>query len=216
MPLLLSERDHIGIKVKASPEPFKPLEETIDKVTLAGMVNVFSGVKYWHGFMVDENKLIDKVPLNDETDTHKIASILAAEVEPGDVLCLYGDLGVGKTSFARAFIRTLTSGDEIVPSPTYTIIQNYYVKRNNVNLEILHADLYRISCETEISELGLDEAFLKGISLIEWPEIARSLLPQNRLEVHIRFGKGIGERCMELFGPDRWLSIRRSIASLSK
>lgn len=216
MPLLLSERNHIGIKVKASPEPFKPLEETIDKVTLARMANVFSGVKYRHGFMVDENKLIDKVPLNDETDTHKIASILAAEVEPGDVLCLYGDLGVGKTSFARAFIRTLTSGDEIVPSPTYTIIQNYYVKRNNVNLEILHADLYRISCETEISELGLDEAFLKGISLIEWPEIARSLLPQNRLEVHIRFGKGISERCMELFGPDRWLSIRRSIASLSK
>ena len=216
MPLLLSERNHIGIKVKASPEPFKPLEETIDKVTLAGMANVFSGVKYRHGFMVDENKLIDKVPLNDETDTHKIASILAAEVEPGDVLCLYGDLGVGKTSFARAFIRTLTSGDEIVPSPTYTIIQNYYVKRNNVNLEILHADLYRISCETEISELGLDEAFLKGISLIEWPEIARSLLPENRLEVHIRFGKGISERSMELFGPDRWLSIKRSIASLSK
>ena len=214
--MLLSERNHIGIKAKASPKPFKPLEETIDKVTLAGMANVFSGVKYRHGFMVDENKLIDKVPLNDETDTHKIASILAAEVEPGDVLCLYGDLGVGKTSFARAFIRTLTSGDEIVPSPTYTIIQNYYVKRNNVNLEILHADLYRISCETEISELGLDEAFLKGISLIEWPEIARPLLPQNRLEVHIRFGKGIGERCMELFGPDRWLSIRRSIASLSK
>tara|TARA_Y100000588_G_scaffold89985_1_gene96570 strand:- start:870 stop:1514 length:645 start_codon:yes stop_codon:yes gene_type:complete len=214
--LLLPERNHIGIKAKASPKPFKPLEEIIDKVTLAGMANVFSGVKYRHGFMVDQNKLIDKVPLNDETDTHKIASILAAEVEPGDVLCLYGDLGVGKTSFARAFIRTLTSGDEIVPSPTYTIIQNYYVKRNNVNLEILHADLYRISCETEISELGLDEAFLKGISLIEWPEIARSLLPQNRLEVHIRFGKGIGERCMELFGPDRWLSIRRSIASLSK
>ena len=214
--MLLSERDHIGIKVKASPEPFKPLEETIDKVTLAGVANVFSGVKYRHGFMVDENKLIDKVPLNDETDTHKIASILAAEVEPGDVLCLYGDLGVGKTSFARAFIRTLTSGDEIVPSPTYTIIQNYYVKRNNVNLEILHADLYRISCETEISELGLDEAFLKGISLIEWPEIARSLLPENRLEVHIRFGKGISERSMELFGPDRWLSIKRSIASLSK
>ena len=214
--MLLSERNHIGIKAKASPKPFKPLEETIDKVTLAGMANVFSGVKYRHGFMVDQNKLIDKVPLNDETDTHKIASILAAEVEPGDVLCLYGDLGVGKTSFARAFIRTLTSGDEIVPSPTYTIIQNYYVKRNNVNLEILHADLYRISCETEIFELGLEEAFLKGISLIEWPEIARSLLPQNRLEVHIRFGKGISERCMELFGPDRWLSIRRSIASLSK
>ena len=63
---------------------------------------MFSGVKYRHGFMVDQNKLIDKVPLNDETDTHKIASILAAEVEPGDVLCLYGDLGVGKTSFARA------------------------------------------------------------------------------------------------------------------
>ena len=58
-------------------------------------------------------------------------------------------------------------------------------------------------------------SLLKGNFFEEWPEIARPLLTQNRLEVHIRFGKGIGD-VVELFGPDRWLSIRRSIASLSK
>ena len=142
--------------------------------------------------MID-NQLIDKFPLQGEKDTHRIASLISAEVEPGDVICLNGDLGVGKTSFARAFIRTLTADDEPVPSPTYTLIQHYHAKRNKVGLEIFHVDLYRISCHSEIEELGLEDALGIGVSLIEWPEIARSLLPQNRLEVHIRFGKGISE-----------------------
>ena len=75
--------------------------------------------------MID-NQLIDQFPLKGEKDTHRIASLLSAEVEPGDVICLNGDLGVGKTCFARAFIRTLTADDEPVPSPTYTLIQHYH------------------------------------------------------------------------------------------
>jgi len=160
--------------------------------------------------MID-NKLMYKIPLKAEKDTHRIASLLAAEVEPGDVICLNGDLGVGKTSFARAFIRALTSDDETVPSPTYTLIQNYYAKRDNICLEIFHVDLYRLSCHSEIEELGLKEALGGGISLIEWPELAMPFLPQDSLEIHLQFGKGVSERYMDLFGSSRWLSLAHSI-----
>jgi len=160
--------------------------------------------------MID-NKLMDRIPLKAEKDTHRIASLLSAEVEPGDVICLNGDLGVGKTSFARAFIRALTSDDETVPSPTYTLIQNYYAKRDNISLEIFHVDLYRLACHSEIEELGLKEAFGVGISLIEWPELAMPFLPQDSLEIYLQFGKGVSERYMDLFGSSRWLSLAHSI-----
>ena len=160
--------------------------------------------------MID-NQLVNKFPLKAEKETHRVASLLSTEVEPGDVICLNGDLGVGKTSFARAFIQALTSEDEPVPSPTFTLIQHYNVKRNKVRLEIFHVDLYRISCHSEIEELGLKEAFGAGISLIEWPELAMPFLPQDRLEVYLQFGKGVSERYMDLFGSSRWLSLAHSI-----
>ena len=160
--------------------------------------------------MID-NQLIDKFPLEGEKDTHRIASLLSAEVEPGDVICLNGDLGVGKTSFARAFIRTLTADDEPVPSPTYTLIQHYHAKRNKVGLEIFHVDLYRISCHSEIEELGLEDALGIGVSLIEWPELSIPALPRDRLEIHLQFGKGASERYMDMFGSSRWLSLAYSI-----
>ena len=160
--------------------------------------------------MID-NQLIYKFPLEGEKDTHRIASLLSAEVRPGDVICLNGDLGVGKTSFARAFIRALTSDDEPVPSPTYTLIQHYHAKRNKVGLEIFHVDLYRISCHSEIEELGLEDALGMGVSLIEWPELSIPRLPEARLEIYLQFGKGVSERYMDLFGSSRWLSLAHSI-----
>ena len=160
--------------------------------------------------MID-NQLIDKLLLEGEKDTHRIASLLSNEVEPGDVICLNGDLGVGKTSFARAFIRALTSEDEPVPSPTYTLIQHYNAKRIKVGLEIFHVDLYRISCHSEIEELGLEDALGMGVSLIEWPELSIPRLPEDRLEIYLQFGKGVSERYMDLFGSSRWLSLAHSI-----
>ena len=160
--------------------------------------------------MID-NQLINKFPLEAEKETHRVASLLSTEVEPGDVICLNGDLGVGKTSFARAFIRNLTSDDEPVPSPTYTLIQHYHAKRNNVGLEIFHVDLYRISCHSEIEELGLEDAIGMGVSLIEWPELSIPRLPEDRLEIYLQFGKGVSERYMDLFGSSRWLSLAHSI-----
>ena len=93
----------------------------------------------------------------------------------------------------------------------YTLIQHYHAKRNKVGLEIFHVDLYRISCHSEIEELGLEDALGIGVSLIEWPELSIPSLPQDRLEIYLQFGKGVSERYMDLFGSSRWLSLAHSI-----
>ena len=152
-----------------------------------------------------------KLDISSELNTKKVSERFAEFLKPGDLVCLFGDLGVGKTSFARAFIRTLTADDEPVPSPTYTLIQHYHAKRNKVGLEIFHVDLYRISCHSEIEELGLEDALGIGVSLIEWPELSIPSLPQDRLEIYLQFGKGVSERYMDLFGSSRWLSLAHSI-----
>jgi tRNA threonylcarbamoyl adenosine modification protein YjeE len=124
------------------------------------------------------------VDLPDETATAAFAARIAALAVPGDVIALKGDLGAGKTSFARAFIRARGDAHEEVPSPTFTLVQIYQTDA----VEIWHFDLYRLGAAGEAWELGIEEAFASGVSLIEWPERIASLLPQYRLEITLDFG----------------------------
>ena len=110
-----------------------------------------------------------------------LARKLAALTNPRDVILLYGDLGMGKTVFSRAFVQALTSPDEDVPSPTFTLVQLYDTEKGT----IWHFDLYRLKQPDEVYELGFEEALSDGISLIEWPERAERLYPRNRLEIQI-------------------------------
>lgn len=98
--------------------------------------------------------------------TKKIAQDIARLSMPKDVILLEGDLGAGKTEFARAFIRALTYDEMIVPSPTFTLVEIYEASIG----AIWHFDLYRLKSKDEIWDLGIEEAFAQGISLIEWPE----------------------------------------------
>jgi len=123
------------------------------------------------------------VDLGDENATAALAARLAALVVPGDVIALSGELGAGKTSFARAFIRA-RGGDESVPSPTFTLVQTYDLPGG----AIWHFDLYRLRTAEEAWELGIEDAFQSGISLIEWPERLGSLLPARHLLVALEFG----------------------------
>ena len=93
------------------------------------------------------------------------------------VVALHGDLGMGKSEIARAIIQTLRGADTVVPSPTFTIVQNYD--------GISHFDLYRVEDASELVEIGLLHAIENDITLIEWPQIATHMLPKNTINVYI-------------------------------
>ncbi len=119
-------------------------------------------------------------------ETARLAATLAPLARAGDAILLSGDLGAGKTAFARAFIRACAGRDVEVPSPTFTLVQTYEL----ADAEIWHVDLYRIEHSHEIYELGLEEAFASAISLIEWPERLGGLAPRERLDIAIEIADG--------------------------
>jgi tRNA threonylcarbamoyladenosine biosynthesis protein TsaE len=123
------------------------------------------------------------IELPDEAATAMLAGRIAALARPGDVIALKGELGAGKTSFARAFIRA-RGGIEAVPSPTFTLVQVYELAEGT----IWHIDGYRLRDPAEAWELDIEDAFGEGISLIEWPERLGPLVPARRLEIALSAG----------------------------
>src|SRR5207249_10549277 len=137
--------------------------------------------------------------LSDEAATARLAERVAALAQPGDVIALRGELGVGKTSFARAFIRA-RGGDEAVPSPTFTLVQVYELPGGAV----WHIDCYRLRSAEEAWELDIEDAFSSGIALVEWPELLGPLLPPRRLEIALQPGANPGARRAALDAPGEW------------
>lgn len=119
--------------------------------------------------------------LADEAATQDLGRALARALKPGDALCLTGPLGAGKSTLARALIRALTTPDEEVPSPTFTLVQFY----ETTDFPLAHFDLYRLTDPDEAYEIGLDEALDEGVALIEWPQRLEGRLPLNRLDIDI-------------------------------
>jgi tRNA threonylcarbamoyladenosine biosynthesis protein TsaE len=137
--------------------------------------------------------------LSDAAATVALATLLAPRLRAGDVVALHGELGAGKTFFARAVIQAL-GGPEEVPSPTFTLVQTYDL----APAPVWHFDLYRLSDPKDAHELDIEDAFVDAISLIEWPERLGTLLPDDRLDVHLAFGKAEGERVVTLSGSPKW------------
>ena len=119
--------------------------------------------------------------LADEAATQDLGRRLATALRPGDALCLTGPLGAGKSTLARALIRAVTTPDEEVPSPTFTLVQFY----ETASFPLAHFDLYRLSDPDEAYEIGLDEAMDGGVALIEWPQRLEGRLPATRLDIDI-------------------------------
>ena len=123
--------------------------------------------------------------LPDPAATERLAAIIAAQARPGDAILLSGDLGSGKTHFARAFINALTAAIEDVPSPTFTLVQTYDALAQAAPVKIWHFDLYRLKSPEETLELGIDEVFAEGIALIEWPDRLGYFKPREHLELNL-------------------------------
>ena len=106
-----------------------------------------------------------RIALSDAAATARLGATIAPLLAPGESVLLYGPLGMGKSTLARGLIRALTTPDEDVPSPTFTLVQFY-----DSHPPVAHFDLYRLSRPEEAFEIGLDEALDEGCALIEWPE----------------------------------------------
>jgi tRNA threonylcarbamoyladenosine biosynthesis protein TsaE len=145
--------------------------------------------------------------LPDAAATAALAARLAPLAVPGDVLALRGGLGSGKTTFARGFIAARAGRALEVPSPTFTLVQTYDLPGGAV----WHFDLYRLERPDDAIELGIDEAFATGISLIEWPERLGDLLPGERLDLELDLA-GAGRRAV-LTPRDGWRARLSDLAA---
>ncbi len=134
-----------------------------------------------------------------------LARNVAGKIRPGDVITFSGEIGSGKTTFAREVIKTVAVGDiREITSPTFTLMQSYDVGLAGGVQEVLwHIDLYRLEHEEEAEELGLRELW-PHVTLIEWPRIIEKQIPKQRLDISFDFGKNGDTRTLVFSGDDIW------------
>ena len=148
--------------------------------------------------------------LRDLAATHRLAARLAGLLRGGDLVALQGELGVGKSELARAIIRVRAGSALEVPSPTFTIMQDYPLE----GLTIRHIDLYRIADPDELLDLGLEEAPAEDEAwLVEWPERAEGRLAGATLEIALEEGSTSEARTAHLSSDAGWTSRLTAIAS---
>ena len=136
--------------------------------------------------------------LPDPAATLALGARLGARLGPGDVVCLSGGLGAGKTTLARGAVAAWVGAEVETPSPTYTLLQIYEGPRG----PLWHVDLYRLKRAEEAWELGLEEAYQEAACLIEWPERLGGVLPSDRLAIALRV-EGEGRQAL-LTGHGAW------------
>ena len=136
-------------------------------------------------------------------DTQNFSKNISQIISAGDVIFLYGEIGVGKTTFVRFFINSLESKNGIknseVLSPTFNIIYDYDVG----NIKILHYDLYRLKNYDDISQLGMFETSKNDIKIVEWPELIKSK-PKDRIDILFNYSKLVDSRKVKIIGFGKW------------
>ena len=136
--------------------------------------------------------------LPDVCATESFAAKLAPLLRTGDALLLSGDLGAGKSTFARALLQILgVQGD--IPSPTFTLVQHYDLP----DLSVAHFDLYRLKRADEIEEIGFHDALADGAVLVEWPERAMGFMPVDALGLHFTLDEN-GNRAVSVKASGAW------------
>ena len=136
-------------------------------------------------------------------DTKNFSKNISQIISAGDIIFLYGEIGVGKTTFVRFFINYLEKKNRIknsdVLSPTFNIIYDYDVGK----IKILHYDLYRLKNYKDISQLGMFENSNDHIKIVEWPELIKSK-PKDRIDILFEYSKLIDARKVEITGFGKW------------
>ena len=136
-------------------------------------------------------------------DTQYFSESISKIIKPGDVIFLYGEIGVGKTTFVRFLINYLERKNGIknsdVLSPTFNIVYDYHVK----NIKILHYDLYRIKDYRDIFQLGIFETSNDHIKIVEWPELIKTK-PKNRIDILFKYSRLMDSRKVEITGYGKW------------
>jgi len=132
-------------------------------------------------------------------DTERLAKKISKVVKRGDIIFLQGEIGTGKTTFARSFINNLEKKNNIkksnILSPTFNIVYDYHIK----GIKILHYDLYRLKNYKDILELGMFDTSENHIKIIEWPELIKPK-PKDRISIMIRYSKKINSRIIKVSG----------------
>lgn len=129
-----------------------------------------------------------------EEETIRRGEQFAHRLQPGDVVALYGDLGSGKTRFAKGISRGL-GVREAVTSPTFVVVNEHLDGR----MPLYHFDFYRIRTIAELDEIGFDEYIDRaGVCVIEWAELIRQRLPEHRYDIHCALGKNENERTITI------------------
>ena len=136
-------------------------------------------------------------------DTQKFSKNISKIIGKGDIIFLYGEIGVGKTTFVRFFINYLESKNGIknsdVLSPTFNIVYEY----NIGNIKIVHYDLYRLKNYRDISQLGIFETSKDHIKIVEWPELIESK-PNDRIDIYFQYSKSMNTRKVKINGFGKW------------
>ena len=141
--------------------------------------------------------------LNSLEDTKNFSKNISEIIGPGDIIFLYGEIGVGKTTFVRFFINYLEKKNGMkssdVLSPTFNIVYDYDVG----DIKILHYDLYRLKNYKDISQLGMFETSENCIKIVEWPELIESK-PKDRIDILFQYSKLLDSREVKINGFGRW------------
>ena len=141
--------------------------------------------------------------LNSLNDTKKFSKNISKIIKPGDVIFLYGEIGVGKTTFVRFFINHLENKNGIknsdILSPTFNIVYDYDVG----NTKIIHYDLFRLKSYKDISQLAMFETSQDCIKIVEWPELIKRK-PKNRIDILFQYSKLMNSRKVKIIGFGKW------------
>ena len=136
-------------------------------------------------------------------DTQNFSKNISKIISVGDIIFLYGEIGVGKTTFVRFFINHLENKNGVknsdVLSPTFNIVYDYDVG----NLKIFHYDLYRLKNYKDISQLGMFESSNDSIKIVEWPELIETK-PKDRVDIQFQYSKLINSREVKIVGFGKW------------